>query len=150
VRQFARDLFFFAIVAWLVAGGTLAAQSRSALREKYGAPASETFIVRPGISVTTTFGANGRSTEFLIYPQDTGTLKFSRSNSLSMDSVRLIIDELVPPAVRGKHVISGFINGDCLPANDCNGTFDRYKKATIYYNAAAEGRVHYAVVRLKK
>ena len=106
--------------------------------------------MRPGISVTATFGTNGRITEFLIYPQNTGELKFSRLNSLSKDSVTAIIDELVPPAVRGKHVISTFIHLDCPPANDCNGTSDTYEKATIYYNAAAEGRVHYAVVNLKK
>jgi hypothetical protein len=150
VRQLVRDLVFFAIAAWLVPSGTLAAQSRNELRQKYGGPVSETFIVRPGISVTATFGTNGRITEFLIYPQNTGVLKFSRLSSLSIDSVNAIIDELVPPAVRGKHVISGFVNGDCPPANDCNGTSDTYEKATIYYNAAAEGRVHYAVVNLKK
>jgi hypothetical protein len=149
VRQLVRNLVFFAIAVWLVPSGTLAAQSRNELRQKYGEPVFETFIVRHGISVTATFGTNGRITEFLISPQDTGLFK-SRLNSLSVDSVKVIIDELVPPTVRGKHIISGFVNADCPPANDCNGTSDSYERVEIYYNAAAEGRVHYAVVHLKK
>ena len=149
MRQIVRDLVFFVVAAWLLPSGTLAAQSRNELRQKYGEPVSETFIVRPGVSVTATFGTNGRITEFVISPHITSNIK-SRLNSLSKDSVTVIIDELVPPAVRGKHVISTFINADCPPANDCYGSSDTYEKATIYYNSAEKGRVNYAVVDLKK
>lgn len=128
-------------------GGPVQKRAETKIRE----PVSETFIMRPGISVTATFGTNGRITEFLIYPQDTGVVKFSRANSLSIDSVKAIIDELVPAAVRGQHVISTFLNVDCLPANDCNGASEKYERATIYYNSTAvKERVHYAVVNLRK
>jgi len=69
---------------------------------------------------------------------------------MSVDSVNAIIDELVPRSVRGKHLIAGFVNMDCLPENDCYGTSDSYEKVTMYYNTAAEGRIHYAVVQLKE
>jgi hypothetical protein len=69
---------------------------------------------------------------------------------MPIDSVNAIIDELVPRSVRGKHLIAGFVNAECLPENDCNGTSDSYEKVEIYYNSAAEGRVHYAVVQLKE
>jgi len=149
VSQLVPDLVFFAIAACIVPGGTLSAQSGKALRQKYGEPVSETFIVRPGITVTATFGTNGRITEFLISPQNTAVIK-SRGNSLSIDSVNAIIDELVPRAIRGKYLIGEFLNMVCLPENDCYGTSESYERVSIYYNAAAEGRVHYAVVRLKE
>ena len=66
-----------------------------------------------------------------------------------MDSVNAIIDELVTRSSRGKQLIAEFVNRECLPENDCNGTSDSYEKITIYYNAAAAGRVHYVVVRVK-
>lgn len=119
------------------------------MRQRYGEPISETYVVRPGISVTATFGKDGRITEFIISPQNTDLIK-SRGKSLSKDSVNAIIDELVPRAVRGKHLIGGFVNISCPPENDCSGTSDSYERLEIYYNAAVEGRVHYAVVRLKE
>jgi hypothetical protein len=64
--------------------------------------------------------------------------------------LKAVIDELVPRSVRGKRLISGFVNATCLPGDDCNRTSDSYERVTIYYNAAAEGRVHYAVVQLKE
>ena len=149
MSQLVRDLVFFTVAVWLVPGGTLAAQSGKELREKYGEPVSQSFIVRPGISVTSTFGTNGRIAEFLISPQNNDLIK-SRGKSLSVDSVNAIIDELVPRAIRGKHLIGGFVNAACLPENDCYGTSDSYERVTIYYNAAAEGRVHYAIVQLKE
>jgi hypothetical protein len=57
---------------------------------------------------------------------------------------------MVPRTIRGKHLIGRFVNAACLPENDCYGTSDSYERVTIYYNAAAEGRVHHAVVQLKE
>jgi hypothetical protein len=149
VKQLFRDVVLLPIAGWLVLSGTLVGQSRNELRQKYGEPVSEIFVVRPGITVTATFGTHGRIIEFLILPQDAGLIK-SRGETLSQDSVKAIIDELVPRAVRGKHVMAGFVNATCLPENDCNGNSDSYEKIAIYYNAAAEGRLHYAVVQFKE
>jgi hypothetical protein len=149
VKRFLGDVIIFAGVALFATSGTLAGQSRDALKQKYGAPVSETFIVRPGITATATFGSNGRISEFLISPQQNALIK-SRIDSMSIDSVNEIIDELVPRSLRGKHLIAGFVNATCLPENDCNGTSDSYEKAAMYYNSAGQGRVHYAVVQLRE
>jgi hypothetical protein len=126
--------------------GTLAAQSRDELRQKYGEARSETFSIRPGIQVTATYAADGRVTELLISPaSDAGLIK-SRGNGLSRDAMNAIIDELVPLAARGKFVRGEFIDMICLPADDCVGSSRTYEKVSIYYNAAPEGRVYYAVV----
>ena len=150
MSRLVRGLIFLAVAVWYMPGGTLAAQSKDELRKKYGEPVSETFMVRPGIRVTATFGRNGRVYEFLIAPEHPGFIK-SRNATLSVDSVNEIIDELVPRSSRGKHLIAGFVNAECLPENDCYGSSKSYKKIYIYYNASGEReRVHYAVVRLKE
>jgi len=149
MSRFVRGLIFLAVAVWYMPGGTFAAQSKDELRKKYGEPVSETFMVRLGIRVTATFGRNGQVSEYLIAPQYPDPVK-SRNATLSVDSVNAIIDELVPRSSRGKHLIAEFVNAECLPENDCNGTSDSYKKVTIYYNAATAGRVHYAVVRVKE
>ena len=136
------------MIVCLIASGMLIGQSRNELKRAYGEPISETFAVRPGIQVTATYSADV-VTELIIAPRTDGTpeLVKSRGDGLSRDFVNAIIDELVPLAVRGKYVIGGFANLTCLPANDCNGSTRTYEKVTIYYNAAPEGRVFYAVVK---
>jgi hypothetical protein len=148
MKRVSRDLAIFSIAGCLVASGTLAGQSKDELRRKYGEPISETFTVRPDVSVTATYETNGRITQLQISPQVTGYIK-SRGKTLSRDTAKTIIDELVPNSARGKFVIGEFLNFECLPENDCAGTTENYQKVTIYYNSAAEGQVHYAVVQWK-
>ena len=149
VKQLISDFVIFGIAGCLVASGTLVAQSRDELRRNYGEPVSETFMVRPGISVTATYATNGRVTELVVSPRTTDLIK-SRGKTLSKDSVKAILDELVPSPVRGNYLIAGFVNLACLPENDCQGSSVSYEKLTIYYNSAAEGGVHYAVVQWKE
>jgi hypothetical protein len=113
VKQLVRDLVLFAITAWLLLSETLNGQCRNELRQKYSEQVSERFMVRRGITVTATFSTNGRIIELLISPQSIDLIR-SRGQTLSVDSVNAIIDELVPPSVRDKHLIAGFINGTCL------------------------------------
>jgi hypothetical protein len=85
MRQLVYDLVLLVIAVWLLLSGPLAAQSRNELRQKYGKPVSETFVARPDMSVTATFGTSGRITEFLISPKNTDLIK-SRGKTLSVDS----------------------------------------------------------------
>jgi hypothetical protein len=133
---------------YVITSGTLIGQSRNDLRRRFGEPSSETFVIRPGITVTPTYAADGRISELLIAPTTPNLIK-SRGSGLRKDAVTTIIDELVPLAVRGKHVFEGFSNMRCLPADDCAGSEQTYEKVTIYYNSAPEFRVHYAVVKWK-
>jgi hypothetical protein len=146
MRQLIRNSVLLFVAGYVADVGILAAQSRDGLRRKYGEPVAETFIVRPDINVTATYGKDGRITEWVIAPRTTALIK-SRTQTLSQDTVTAIFDELVPSAARGKGQLAGFLNVQCMPDNDCGGSTNTFEKVTIYYNAAAAGRVHYAVVQ---
>jgi hypothetical protein len=132
----------------LFGGGTLVAQSRAALRQTYGQPISETFIVRPGISATATYGSSGRIVEWVISPWNADLIK-SRGKTLDRVSVNAVIDELAPPSVRGKPLASGVLNAVCMPENDCSGSEQNYQNLTIYYNSGKSG-LSYVVMQWKK
>jgi len=129
---------------------TIIAQSKNQLRQRFGEPMSETFLVRPGIAVTATYAPNGKIAELVISPINSSLIK-SRNATLTRESVDAVINELVPAANRGKFVISEFEHIICEPADDCSGSSAHYQNVTIYYNGSAkEGRVTYAVVQWKK
>jgi hypothetical protein len=138
-------LMFTLCLAVAVAFG----QSREELRRKFGGPVSETFAVRPGIGVTVTYSNTGRITEMVISPQTTYAIK-SRTNLLSLEVVKTILEELVPKSDRGRFMVGTFEHITCLPDDDCQGTSEDYEKVTIYFNSATEGKVHYAVIQWKK
>jgi hypothetical protein len=142
-------LLVLSVAGTLAMSAPLAGQSLDELKRKYGEPISQTFVVRPDISVTATYAANGRITELLIAPRITDLIK-SRGRTLSRDTVEAIVQQLVPSSARGKFLISTFLNVTCLPENDCAGTSESYEKVTIYYNSAQAGQVYYAVVHLKR
>jgi hypothetical protein len=140
------------ILAIILTCTAIAGQSRQELKTKYGNAVSETFVIRPGISVTATYAPTGRIIELLISPQNTGLVK-SRSfagHAISNDTLKLIIDELVPLPNRGKYLIGTFWNVTCLPQDDCSASQEDYEKLTIYYNAAEGGGCNYAVIKWKQ
>jgi hypothetical protein len=96
VNHLIRLLIVLGIGGLAVATGRLAGQSSAELRHKYGTPISETFVVRPGINATATYGKSGRIVEWLIQARNTDLIK-SRGRTLSQESVKAVIDELVPP-----------------------------------------------------
>jgi hypothetical protein len=139
--------FFLAAVAATVS--VVAAQTREELVRKFNQPISETFAISSEISLTATYRADGAVSELVISPRTSDSVK-SRNTTLSRDAVDLLIDDLAPVIVRGKASrFVTFLNLACLPANDCNGTSRDYEKLTIYYNAGADGRIAYAVVKWK-
>jgi hypothetical protein len=146
VKHFSRVLLALGIGGLLGATGTLSGQSREELRRKYGSPISETFIVRPGITVTATYETGGRIIEWLISPQITD-LEKSRGRTLNGDAVKAILDELVPASVRGKPLVSSIRNVTCLPANDCGGSDQIYQNVRIYYNSGGKAGLSYVVVQ---
>jgi hypothetical protein len=149
VKHLSRVLLAIGIGGLLGATGTLAGQSRDELRRKYGTPISETFIVRPGIVASATYGTGGRIVEWLISPQNAEVIK-TRNKTLNRESINAILDELAPLSVRGKPLGGGVLNATCGPANDCAGSEQLYENVTIYFNAAGGPAISYAVVRWKK
>ena len=125
------------------------AQSRDDLKKKYGQPVAETFLVRPGMIVTASYNSTGQVTELLIAPQLTDLIK-SKSRGLRQETLKEVIDELIPLSERGRGVFGGFMNIGCMPQNDCYGSYMDYEKVIIYYNAGQHGDVNYAVIRSKK
>lgn len=151
VSHLLRGLPLFGIAGFVLASATLFGQSKEELRRKYGEPVSETFMVRPGVTVTATYTKSGRIAELLISPVAPGYVKSQGLRKpMNKDFVQAVIDELLPSSMRGKFVIAGFDNMQCLPTNDCWGSSEEYAKASIYYNAGRDGTVSYAVVTLKK
>ena len=129
---------------------TVIAQTKDQLRQRFGKPVSETFLVRPRIVVTATYAPSGKVTELVISPLNISLIK-SRNATLSRESVDAVIDEIVPTSERGKFLIGGFEDIICEPADDCMGASANYQNVTIYYNGSAkQGQVTYAVVRWKK
>jgi hypothetical protein len=147
MNRLTRGFGVLGIAGFLISAGTLFGQSKEDLRRKYGEPLSEVFMLRPGISVTATYGTNGRIIELLISPHFTSVIK-SRGMTLSRDSVNAIINELVPDSVRGKGISAGFMNVAC-PENDCSGFSQEFQHVTIYYNTGRAGEICYAVVKWK-
>ena len=138
------------VIIVLLSCVTAMAQTSSGLRQRYGAPASETFLVRQGIVVTVTYAENGKPSELLIEPQRPATPIKSSTARLSLEVLNEIIDELVPLKERGKPLFAGFVNARCLPNDDCWGTQTSYEKVFIYYNASSKNEYRYATVQWKK
>jgi len=138
-----------ALVILLIICTAVVAQSRDDLKKKYGQPVAETFLIRPGMIVTASYNSTGQVTELLIAPQLTDLIK-SKSRGLRQETLKEVIDELIPLSERGRGVFGGFMNIGCMPQNDCYGSYMDYEKVIIYYNAGQHGDVNYAVIRSKK
>jgi hypothetical protein len=123
-------------------------QTQDSLRAKYGAPISETFIVRPGISVTATFSPTGGVREMIVSPERPSSLIKSTTAEIEHQLLKEIIDELAPRKERGEYKIGSILNLTCLPKNDCAGSSEDYEKLVIYYNAGRNG-ANYAVIQWK-
>ncbi len=120
-------------------------QTSDDLQKKYGTPLSQTYMVRPGITVTVTF-KDGKTCEMLIEPERRLTMK-SSTPKLTLRQLDEIIDELVPVKERGKPLAAGFVNATCLPDDDCQGTSATYEKISIYYNVSGVDAYRYATIQ---
>jgi hypothetical protein len=126
-------------------------RSALSLRERYGQPISETFLVRPGIAVSAVYGKSGDVCELLVSPQKPSSLVKSANDTATIDFNQMteIIDELVPVSERGKGVLSGMLNLRCLPADDCAGSAGHWEKLVIYRNGGHGGE-HYATIHWQR
>jgi hypothetical protein len=102
-------------------------QSQCTLVERYGRPVAETFIVRPGVSLTAYHGDNGSPCGFLIEPTAEyigADMLDEDTKCLSTDVVRSVFDELVPKDARGVLESTGSFGR----------TFWRYEKVTVFFS----------------
>jgi hypothetical protein len=119
------------------------------MRQRYGPAISETFLVRPGLVVSASYGKNGQICELFIAPQKPTTLiKSADQTARTIDSKLLteVIDELVPERERGRGISANFYNIACLPTNDCGGAGSSWEKVAIYRNGRMNDE-HYATIQ---
>ena len=124
------------VILLFICCAVAAAQTSTSLREKYGNPAYESYLVRPDISVTVTYAKSGEVCEMLIKPaSESENGKPAVLKSQPLDEV---IDELVPKDQRGKILMGTFVNIVCLPNNDCDGTNESYERLSIFRNGSTD------------
>lgn len=119
------------------------------MRERYGPPISESFLVRPGLVVSASYAKNGTMCELFIAPQKPTTLiKSADQTAKKIDSKLLteVIDELVPEKDRGRGISADILNITCLPSNDCGGSGITSEKVTVYRNGGSNDE-HYATIQ---
>lgn len=123
-------------------------ENSDSLRHQFGTPISEIFLVRPGVTVTATYGKSGGVCELVISPQEPrGLIKSaSLSNPIHYSLLKKIEEELVPVTQRGKYVEGGFINLMCPPQNDCVGTEEDWKNVVVYTNSGGNKGANYATI----
>lgn len=104
----------------LVGGITALAQQRTAidLRQRYGPPVREAYLVRPDILLTVEYDANGQLTESVLEPRYTLKDRMegptaNRSATMSSDVVEEILEEIVPTSERGQSINQLSFNAGC-------------------------------------
>jgi hypothetical protein len=126
-------------------------KSALTLRERYGKPISETYLVRPSIAVSASYGDSGDVCELLVSPQKPSSLIKSADQTPVIDFNQMteIIDELVPVSERGKGKGTSMLDLRCLPADDCAGSEGSWEKLLIYRNSG-QGGEHYATIQWQR
>jgi len=110
------------------------------LKAKCGTPVSETFQVRPGITVTAFYTPSGAIKSMSIAPDNVSNDGSQKGAHIDQKILYALVDDLVPAKDRGELVIGSFIENTCFVGRECigiNGAEEDYKKLTILYSANA-------------
>jgi hypothetical protein len=113
-----------------------------ALRQKYGAPISGSYLIRSGVIASARYGPNGDVCEIVLSP------KRLWNSTLDNKQVIELTEELVPTNERGKVAIGGLINGAC-PTNDCGGADYEWEKVSII-RWGSNDQVHYVTIQWRR
>jgi hypothetical protein len=123
---------------------SFSADTAQTMRQRYGPPISETYLIKPGVVASMSFGPSGHVCEIVVSPEETASVK--RLEAFTTQQLTEVIDELVPVNERGKPIGGGFFNATCLPDNACAGTFFDSEKVSIYLNGG-NNRERYATIQ---
>jgi hypothetical protein len=116
------------------------AKTPESFRQRYGKPLSETFLVRPGVAVSASYGPSGETCSLTIEPvESVGTSVTPKSPIIEEKLLQEIDEELVPKKDRGKYIMGTFLNIECLPENDCAGVQEDWRQLVIYRNSGEKG-----------
>jgi hypothetical protein len=138
------------ILVALAVQGSFPAKTSQTLHQRYGQPVSETFLVRPGIVVTASYGVSGNTCELVISPKEPDELikRWPGSDTIDYKLLKELDDELIPTTARGKFKIGTFVDSFCLPENDCVGSEENWENVVMYTNADKGGKAaRYGVIQ---
>ena len=77
-------------------------QTSQELRQRYGNPDAERYVVRPGIVMTVAFAKDGQPCEMIIEPLHSRVSNDTSLKLMPSDKVTEILDEVLPLTQRGK------------------------------------------------
>jgi hypothetical protein len=131
---------FFLLFAFQV---SFPADTAKTLRDRYGPPISENFLIRPGVVASASYGASGHVCEIIVSPQ--------RLWNSTLDSVNVgdIVDELVPLSERGKRLTPVFVHAMCFPTMDCEGVLENWENVDVFRNGGT-GNERYVRIRWQR
>lgn len=123
MRVFSGCLLFLALAA-------ATPQDSLDLRKRYGEPDVERFTIRPGITMTAEYGADGKACVLSIEPHKDFFQDMVADETLPMDTMTSILDEVAPPSTRGKELSAPYT---VVMSSSCNGgmTFADYENVRI-------------------
>ncbi len=99
---------------------------RPGLDAGYGAPLSETYVVRPDISLTVTYAADGEACRVEIKPYSAAPESFPAPDVVSAEEVSKLIEEVAPEEGRGERLNSFVTKTSCHEFAS-----DKYERAEI-------------------
>ena len=127
-------------------GMLLPSDTSSDFNKRYGPPICETYLVRPAVVATVSYGKSGRACQIVVGPNPSVSLIKSRNLTIDSNQLTEVLDEIVPVAERGKVRMGTFVNMTCLPSNDCQGTQTDWAKVAICRNGGTDDE-HYATIQ---
>jgi hypothetical protein len=142
--------FLLGCLTFLVLAAT--PQDSFDLRTRYGEPDVERFNIRPDITMGVGYGADRRACLLDIEPRKDFLQDMVAEETLSMDTVTSVLDEVVPPYTRGKETLPPF---SAMASTSCNSgfTWADYENVEItlsYTSCVKPIGVHRATVNFKR
>lgn len=142
-------------VLFLLLGlASFSADTSQTLRERYGQPISETYIVKPGVVASAKYGVSGHVCAIAIKPQQALHPLKRRGNTIGNSSqVFAILEELAPEQERGKRQTPAFLNLVCMGPDtgemDCGGVREDWERLVVY-RMGNDSVQHYATIQWKR
>ena len=90
-------IFITAVSSLFTLSVLLASDTATDFSKRYGPPVSETYLVRPGIVATVSYGKSGHACEIVVGPNQSGAgLVKSRNVTIESQQLTEVLDEIVP------------------------------------------------------